>query len=250
MGSQILALAIDASVEAGFTTPASLFGIYDEGDTTPQKLRRALTKTVQLLAATWDWQVLRRERIWTSLASQTQTGMVPDDFLRFIDGTFWDRSNKFRLRGPLSPEEWQTAVSWQTGAVTPYFCQRGGDILTYPTPSSGRIYAFEYISNQIGTASDGAARSAFSADTDTTLWDDELIIQGIVTHYRELNRLESANERYSFERLMHDRIKQDGGRRKINMCGRKLTAADRLGEMRSAAVIAPNNGPQWGGSDW
>lgn len=249
MGSSILNLVRDASIESGFEVPSSLFGAYDEGDTTSGKMLRALTKTAQYLAASWDWQNLRRERVFTSLATQVQTGMIPADFLRFVDDTFWDRSAKYKLRGPLNPSEWQAAVSWQAGGITPFFCQRGNDIQMFPVPAAGRTFVYEYISNSVGlTGSVGVPR--FASDLDTTFWDDELIIQGIVTHYRELNRLDSANERMSFERLMHDRIKQDGGRRTINMGGRKLSTGDRLAEMRSAVIIAPNNGTPWGGVGW
>ena len=240
-GFGILEIATEAAWELGCTVPETLFPSYDEGENTPQRLRRAIIRTAQFLASTWDWQALRREQTWTTVNSTVQVGMVPDDFLRFVNDTFWDRTSKFKLRGPVSPDEWQQAVSWSVGAVVPWFCVRGGEIQTYPAPKAGYTYTFEYVTNAIGKDTAGNQLRRFASDSDVTWWDDELMIQGTIAAYREMLRLDSAQDRMAFERLMADRIKQDGARRKINMGGRGMTAEDRLAEMRSAAVIIKPN---------
>ena len=79
--------------------------------------------------------------------------------------------------------------------------------------------------------------SRFLTDTDTTFWDDELIIQGIVFQYRKAERFDYAQDQADFELLKAERIKQDGGRRKVNMGGRGNSAQDRVDAMRSAAVV-------------
>ena len=92
-------------------------------------------------------------------------------------------------------------------------------------------------------------RTRFAADTDTTLWDDELMIAGIVWQYRKGERFDFAQDQADFMGLMADRLKQDGGRKTINMRGRSQTADQRLAEMRSSAVMV-GTPPTWGGSDW
>ncbi len=234
----ILALVTEAADELNLDVPLTLFGVHDEGDSSPRRLRRALTKCVKQLAADWDWQVLTRERTFTSLASETQTAMIPSDFLRFVPETMWDRTIKLAMTGPLTASEWQANKAWVAGAVVPNFRQRGNDILTYPVPPAGRSFAFEYITMNVGKNAGGSGILAFTADTDTTWWDDELIISGIVLQHRMMERQDYAIEFAAFEKLKADRIKQDGGRRKINMRGSNPRSADeRLAAMRSNAVV-------------
>ena len=236
MGSSILQLAFDAADDLNIERPLSLFGAYNEGDTNDRRLVRAMARTCTKLAALWDWQVLRQEQVFASLHAPVQTGMIPADFLRFIDGTFWDRSAKLRLRGPLPPNEWQTIQTWQTSGSTASFCQRGNDILTYPVPPAGKVYAFEYIANTFAVTA-GVKAARFTTDQDTTLWDDELMTLGIILHYRMARRMDYAADDQAFQMMMHDRIKQDGGRRVINMGGRQATGDSLLNQIKSAAVI-------------
>jgi hypothetical protein len=194
-----------------------------------------------MLADDWDWQVLRREKQHTTVATETQTGMLPADFRRFVPDTFWDRTSKFKLSGPVPPHEWQTIKAWNSSAVVPFFCVRNDAILTYPVPPAGRTYAFEYITKNVGKNLAGTEISAFSVDTDTTWWTDELMITGVVMHYRMIARHDSAAEQAHFEKQKADAIKQDGGRRVINMRGGTPRSAEqRLQTMRSNAVIINN----------
>jgi len=57
MGSTILQLSWDICDDpgVGLERPASLFGAYDEGDATPQRILRALTRTIRSLAARREW---------------------------------------------------------------------------------------------------------------------------------------------------------------------------------------------------
>lgn len=241
MATAILPLLINAADELGIEQPLALYDSHDEGDNSLVRLKRALNRCVNMLAGDWDWQALRREKTHTSLASETQTGMLPTDFRRFVPETMWDRSAKFRLSGPVPASEWQQLKAWNTSAITPFICVRGDAILTYPVPPAGRTYAFEYITKNVGKNVGGTEIAAFAADTDTTWWPDELMITGVVMHYRMIARQDSATEQALFEKQKADAIKQDGGRRVINMRGGTPRSAEaRLQAMRSNAVIINN----------
>lgn len=245
----ILSLIRDAADELGVDQPSGLFAVTDTSDVVVPRLKRSLRRCIDLLANDWDWQSLRRERTFTSVASETQTGMLPSDFRRFVPETFWDRSSRFRLAGPVPPDQWQTAKTWNSSAVVPYFCVRGNQLLTFPAPAAGRTYAFEYITSAVGRNAAGSELAAFSNETDVTWWPDELMITGIVMHYRMIERQDSAAEQQVFEKLKADAIKQDGGRRVISMRGANANSADaRLAAMKSNATIV--NSDQWGGTEW
>jgi hypothetical protein len=66
------------------------------------------------------------------------------------------------------------------------------------------------------------------------LWDDELMIQGVVMNYRKIDRLDFASDQIDFERLMADRIKRDGGARILRMHG---GSSDRLAMGRHSPLV-------------
>lgn len=308
MPSSILQLAQDVAdaPEVNCTRPSSLFAASDFGDTTDRKLLRALTRTARFLASTYDWQAVRREKSFLSIAAEAQAGAIPADFLRFVPGTFWDRSQRWEWDGPLSPAEWQGSKALVTVSVFPTFVQMGDAILFYPVPPAGAVEAFEYITNNIAksneagatvtftgtitagnpviavantsglstgmavsggglppyclitnivpstsvtvgavplTAAAGASLTAethlarFADDTDTALWDDELMTLGAILHFRQGERYDYAEDKFAFERMMADRIKQDGGRRILSMGGGMSSADDRVAARKNNALI-------------
>lgn len=305
MGSTILQLCQDACDEPALSLgrPSTLFASDNNGDDSDRKLLRALTATCRYLQKDYDWQVLAREASFETVAQQSQPGVVPSDWLRFVPDTFWNRTARWKLAGPISPQERQQFKAWYTGTVVPYFWQQGDAIQLFPVPDAGLLCSFEYIANAIGYAAGSVAVSAtstadsrtmtlgsttglsvgmtisgptippdtvitaletdteitlsnrasatlssgaytartprvrFSADTDVTVWEDELIVRGIVWQYRKGERLDYAQDQADFEKAKADVLKQDGGRRKFSMNGRTPTAQERIDQMRSAAVV-------------
>jgi hypothetical protein len=252
MGSSILQLVQDAADDPALslTRPSTLFPIDDDGDTSPRKLLRALTRTTHYLAGIYDWQVLRKEQSFTTVNQETQTSAVPNDFLRFVPETFWNRTMTWKVTGPLSPADWQGMKARMQTSVVPQFTQRGNAILFSQVPTTGQTCAFEYIRKIVGFATDGTtARNRFTADTDTTLWDDELVTQGVILQYRKGERFDYAQDDADFQLLMANSIKQDGGRRVINMGGRGNSAQSRIDQARSSVAVV-NNPQTWGGVQW
>lgn len=238
MPTPILTLVTDASDDLGLTRPLSLFASTDEGDTSDRKLLRALTRTCTTLAARHDWQVLRARYSWQA-APQSAQMVQPTDFLRMIPCTFWAESRRLPVDWPISAHDWQQAEAGVSTITTPSAMQEGNVIKILPVPVAGETFSFRYIRNRIGFAADGTTgRARFTDDTDTTLWDDELVTLGIVYHFRLIDRLDYSADQVAFERMIQDRIKADGGTRSWNMAsGKHGDADDRLSRMKSAAVV-------------
>lgn len=136
-----------------------------------------------------DWPVLRKEKTFTTTAAEIQASSVPTDWARFVDGTFWNRSDTRQLAGPLSPQEWQAAKTL-TAPVTDSFTYRGTDILVSPTPTAGRTMAYEYFSKNWCQSSVPTAQAAWAADTDTGILDEDLMARGIVWRFKKASRME------------------------------------------------------------
>ena len=247
MGSTILQICQDAAVGPALNLrrPQTLFSETDEGDTSSAKLLRALTKTVRFLAQKHDWQILRKEYTFSSAGTENEPNGFPSDFLRFIPQTWFNRTRHWKLPDPLSPEEWQARKAVLAVAVIPEIIIAGGVMKFAPQPPTGDTIAYWYIKNAIGTrlaVSPETSRqdiTRFQADTDTTFWDDELLILGIEMNYRAGEGLDYAQQKMDFEDCLAGYFTQDGGRKVIDMDGRSShqSVQDRLAALKSNAVI-------------
>lgn len=100
------------------------------------------------------------------------------------------------------------------------------------------------------TISAAQPKSAITADTDVLPWDDELITLGVIYQYRKGERLDYAQDETDFNRMLLARIKQDGGRRMLDMNGGNSRSSDaRLKALKSNAIVVAD-GATWSGSNW
>jgi len=183
---------------------------------------RAITRTCRQLATRFDWQKLRAEHTFTTAAAAAQTAStpLPTDFLRFVPDSMYNRTTRFRVTGPLTPDEWQGHQAALVTRVYDAFTLRGNIFLMAPTPAAGETIAYEYITKNIGTDTTLAtARSAFTVDTDVPYLDDELITLGVIWRYRKAEGQDYSEEYREFELRLNDLIKMDGGRRMVDMGG-------------------------------
>lgn len=169
------------------------------------------------LMRSYDWQVLTKEKTFTSVASETQTDMVATDLDRFINETFWNRTQRRPFKGPLSPQEWQQIKATVVTPVREVFRQRGGDILIQPVPSAGDTFAYEYVSTQWRTDTNDTAIDSFSADTDKSLISENLITLGIVWRYKQARGLPWEGDYAIYETQVKLRAMRDAPKRTVDM---------------------------------
>lgn len=96
-----------------------------------------------------DWQNLIKTFAFTTLAGDTGTYDLPEDFDHMIDQTGWDRSNTVALGGPLSAQDWTYLLGRDLVNKTIYasFRQAEGKLQLFPQPPSvGLNISFEYMS--------------------------------------------------------------------------------------------------------
>lgn len=215
----ILSICQDAATELSLSEPGTLFGdsATDEGG----KLLRQLTRTCRALAARFDWQKLRREHTFTTVATEAQTSAtpIPTDFLRFLEGTVWNRTTTWQVVGPLDAVTWQSEKANLSTRAQPAFMIRNGLWLMTPTPTAGDTIAYEYITKYIGYDGSSTERTAFSADDDEAYFDDEALILGVVWRYRKAEGWDYSEEFREYEMQVYNVYKMDGGRSKLDMRG-------------------------------
>lgn len=175
------------------------------------------------LARRAAWSILTKIQTFTSLASEEQTGMLPSDFDRMIPETFYNRTRKRQVLGPLSAQEWEAQKAITATVLYDSFRIRGGAVQMIPTPVAGMTYAFEYVSSKWCQNSGGDTQyTEWTADTNVGLLDEELMKLGLLWRFRQSKGLDYAESFRTYETQVEQAISRDGGRRVINMSNRTL----------------------------
>lgn len=111
---------------------------------------------------------------------------APADYDRAVDRTQWDKSKHWEMLGPETPQQWQWLKSGyiSTGPRVRYR-QIGGTFQIWPPISTHEYLGFEYISKYWARDNAGVAKAAFTADTDTSIFSDRLLVLGLKLKYFE-----------------------------------------------------------------
>jgi hypothetical protein len=178
------------------------------------------------LAGRIAWQVLTNEQTFTTQAAPAQSAAVPADLDRFIANSFFNRTTRRPIAGPLTPRQWQWIQAqpvYSTACLA--FRERTGQFLIAPTPAAGETIAFEYVSRNWAQSSGGAAQAAFLADDDVALLDEELIGLGLRWRFLRAKGLDYAEEMASYERELEQAAARDGGATALSIAPRSLDQA-------------------------
>lgn len=108
----------------------------------------------------------------------------PSDFDRQIDNTQWDKTKHWQMLGPESAQQWQWLKSGyiSTGPRI-RFRRLGGTFQIWPPTTSNELLGMEYVSSNWALASGGVGKSSFTADTDTCIFPDRLMVLGLKLKY-------------------------------------------------------------------
>jgi hypothetical protein len=227
----LLTICQNAADRIGISRPPTV-----AGNTAPevQKLLGYCNKVGMQLMKQVVWQALREEREFTSIASETQTGILPSDFDRFIPETFWNRSAYVLLNGPVTATEWQGLKAMNYSSVRyPKFAYRGGDVLVLPVLGAGATLAFEYVSTNWVLDNSSVPKSSFTADTDTGRIDEELITRGVVFEFLDGESLPTAKAFTDYEAYLNTILDNDQPAPKI------MVSADIFGNRRHFTGTPP-----------
>ncbi len=163
------------------------------------------------------WSALITEKTFTGTLGASQTGAIPSDFDRFVDETFYNRTKKRPVDGPISPADWQFTQAVAASTLVEAFRVRGTSILLTPTPTSADTYAYEYITNKWCQSSGAVAQAAWVADADTGILDEELMTDGVVWRFLRAKGFDYAEAMRTYEIQVADKFLKDGGKPRLHM---------------------------------
>ena len=119
---------------------------------------------------------------------------LPTGFDRITNRTQYDKSKRWEMLGPESPQQWQFLKSSyiSTGPRIRWRIM-GGEFQIWPLTNTNEYLGFEYISNAWVTSASGTPQTSFLADTDTCIFPDRLMVLAIKKKYFEIKGFDSSS---------------------------------------------------------
>ncbi len=168
----------------------------------------------------FTWTSLQYEATWTSAASGDQgaiTTLAPNGFFKILNETIFDRTDGRELYGPRSASTWQSMKA--SNVTGPFYSYRirGGHLITIPDMPAGHDMAFEYVSNHFVQAADLSTKGYFTADSDTFLLPDVLLLLGLRWRWKAEKGLPYQEEQRIYETRLAEEAGGDGTKPVIHM---------------------------------
>lgn len=152
----------------------------------------------------------------TSMAFGQDTYTMPTDIDHLIPQTMWDRSFRWQLLGPLSPQEWQVLKS----GISPTGPRRrfrifGGNFVVDPVPSDNNQLVYEYYSVNWCQSAAAVGQRAWAHDTDTYLLDDDTMVLGVIWRFRRAKGLDYETEHQEWSDCVDRVLARQAGARSL-----------------------------------
>ena len=164
--------------------------------------------------------------------------VTPTDFDRLKDKTDWDKSKHWEMLGPETGQQWQWLKSGfiSTGPRLRYR-MLGGFFQIWPPAGIADTLGFEYISKNwvlSASASITPDSASFTVDTDTCIFPDRLMVEGLKALYFQAKGFGDIYVS-SFARQLDIAKANDGGSPTLSM-------APRLSEVLITQQTVPDSG--------
>jgi hypothetical protein len=216
----LLTICQDAAKLIGITAPDA---VTSSTDTSTIQLEAVANQEGRAQVQKYRWEVLIKEGSHTTIAAESQGAMttIATDFGRFSNNTLWNRTTNRRYYGPITDSEWQRILAVVSGGITNYFRIRGGNLLMHPTPTAGESVKFEYVSTDWVDTSGGTTANAdkFTADSQTTVLEEELVILGVVWRFLKLKGLPYDQQYVDYQNRVSEYSGHDGASPIVRMGG-------------------------------
>jgi hypothetical protein len=152
--------------------------------------------------------------VMSQLASGTYTGVqfnfsqtkydLPADFETITDNTHWDKTKHWQMLGPEDAQQWQWLKSGYI-STGPRIRWRilGQQFQIWPPYNTKEYLGFEYRSKGWARSATGQIKNSFTADTDTTIYDDRLLVLGTKLKYFQIKSFDTTALQQDYFRVLN-----------------------------------------------
>lgn len=218
----LLSLMQDVSNELGGFAPTN--AVMSSQDPQVKQLLALLNKEGKELARRYEWQALTREAFFQTVGTENQGTVesVAPGFKYIINDTIYNRTRRWQVYGPLSPQQWEKQKAMF--ALVPFnqYKIMGGQIKFIPVPSVGDDCYFEYQSKN-WVQSGAQTSDRYLNDSDTSFLDEDLLALGLVWRWRAAKGMPYDEDFNTYERQVEQAFAQDRPRRILQLDNKPLS---------------------------
>jgi hypothetical protein len=159
-------------------------------------------------------EVLSSTSLNTSqLASATSTGGsvtfsktiydLPSDYETITDNTHWDKTKHWQMLGPVDAQQWQWLKSGyiSTGPRVRWRIL-GNTFQIWPPYNTQEYLGFEYRSRGWARSAANVVKNSFTADTDTTVLDDTVLVLATKLKYFQIKSFDTTALQQDYNRYL------------------------------------------------
>lgn len=188
------------ALNVGMQKPTSVIG---SAEREHEEMLQFAHEAGEELARRVDWGELTKIATITGDGAQGVTAF-PADFSRMV------RHNGVRVGAatvrPLNRAEWNTLE--QVEGTPRYYLLEDGEISLWPYLATGSTATAYYQSKEWTSVGE-----AFTADTDTSLINEDLLTKGLIARWRRQKGMDYADQEAEYEAALADHAQFDGSAR-------------------------------------
>jgi len=217
----------DAQTFVGSTVSNASYNIIVTGDATALTSNFTITGTginqdTYVSSVTYNAGTGLSTIVMSQLASGTYTSVtftfsqtkypLPNDFETITDNTHWDKTKHWQMLGPEDAQQWQWLKSGYI-STGPRIRWRilGDKFQIWPPYNTQEYLGFEYRSKGWARSAAGAVKNSFTVDTDTTIFDDTVLVLGTKLKYFQIKGFDTTALQQDYFRYLNVAKANDKG---------------------------------------
>ena len=205
---QLHALAVPTSVIGNTTTTTiQMYAILDE--------------VIEELVKESKFNVTTQEAVFISIAAQDQgamTTLATKGYTWAYLETFFDRTLRRSLYGPLTETEWQEIQALPNPGPFYKFRIWQDHLWINPAPTTPfSTIAFEYASSWAIKSAGGTLKAAITADTDVCVFPEDILKRGVIARWKQIKGLPYQYDEEKYYALLNNYIARDKVKRRIDL---------------------------------
>jgi len=128
---------------------------------------------------------------------------LPPDFENITNRTQWDKSKHWEMLGPEDAQQWQWLKSGyiSTGPRVRWRIL-DGQFQIWPVMNTNEYLGWEYRSKGWARSATGAIKNSFTADSDTTVLDDRIMVLGTKLKYFQIKSFDTTALMQDYQRYL------------------------------------------------
>ena len=194
---------LNVGTTAGLDSNYSIVGTSVPQDTYVQTVVGTTVTTTQLSSAS---------SVNQSVTFSRTIYPLPPDYETITDNTHWDKTKHWQMLGPVDAQQWQWLKSGyiSTGPRVRWRIL-GGKFQIWPPYNTQEYLGFEYRSKGFVRSSTDQVKNSFTADSDTTVLDDTVLVLATKLKYFQIKNFDTTALQQDYMRYLNVAKANDKG---------------------------------------